>query len=184
MPTSDPADPHEMAWGLPTHSLRYSTPLGYLDEVTVGHDIAGNTGEEPACLTPAVPISVGHSRQVWIIGIVAATGVVVVITLGFLLLSPQKATAPPLIPITAVTTSSVVPTSTTSQVPLPAETVTETVTATYIPVPTVTSTATNVPAPTVTSSTGAPTSTTASNPNDIWDTCRQMHSRHWCNEHR
>lgn len=92
--------------------------------------------EEPTELLPVAPLPRGRSRQVWIVGLAAAIGVLVLIALGFLLLVPQQRTVPPLVPITSVTTPSSSPSASTSPPPAPTETVTETVTATsYVPVP-------------------------------------------------
>jgi len=129
--------------------------------------------EEPTELLPVAPLPRGRSRQVWIVGLAAAIGVLVLIALGFLLLVPQQRTVPPLVPITSVTTPSSSPSASTSPSPAPTETVTETVTATsYVPVPAVTPT------------TDAPPSTTTTDPNDVWKACRQMHPHRWCNGYR
>lgn len=131
-------------------------------------------GEEPTQLIPVASVRVSRTRQIWIIGAVAAAGVLVLILLGFLLLGPQQAKVPPLVPITSITPTSVTsPSAAPSPPPSSTETITETVTATsYIPLPAVTPT------------TGASPSTTATNPNDVWRTCHQMHPHRWCNGYR
>ncbi|QCH22944.1 hypothetical protein [Mycobacteroides salmoniphilum] len=131
--------------------------------------MSGDAGEDPTRLIPVVPQSGGHARQVWIIGVTVAAGVAVLIALGFLLLGPQKATTPPLVPITSTTTPSVSP----SPSAAPTETVTETVTAT-----------TYVPVPAITPTTDAPPSSTPADPSHVWRTCRQMHPHRWCNGYR
>lgn len=134
-------------------------------------------GDEPTQLLPVTPPSGGTSRQVWIVAIAAAAGVLAIIALGFLLLVPEKTTVPPLVPITSVTTPSTsAPVSSSlspSAPPSSTETVTETVTAT-----------TYLPAPAITPTTDAPPSTTATDPNDIWRACRQMHPHRWCSGYR
>lgn len=134
-------------------------------------------GDEPTQLLPVTPPSRGTSRQVWIVAIAAAAGVLAIIALGFLLLVPEKTTVPPLVPITSVTTPATsAPVSSSlspSAPPSSTETVTETVTAT-----------TYLPAPAITPTTDAPPSTTATDPNDIWRACRQMHPHRWCNGYR
>ncbi|WP_157899962.1 hypothetical protein [Mycobacteroides franklinii] len=103
-----------------------------------------------------------------------AAVVLVLILPGYLLLGPQKATVPPLVPITSVTTPSASPSAPTSTAPASTETVTETVTATsFVPVPAVTPT-TDVP----------PSTTATTDPNDVWKACRQMHPHRWCNGYR
>lgn len=130
--------------------------------------------EEPTQLIPVARAPGNRRQPIWIIGTLVAAVVLVLILLGYLLLGPQKATVPPLVPITSVTTPSASPSAPTSTAPASTETVTETVTATsFVPVPAVTPT-TDVP----------PSTTATTDPNDVWKACRQMHPHRWCNGYR
>ncbi|ALR11063.1 hypothetical protein MYCSP_05840 [Mycobacteroides saopaulense] len=130
-------------------------------------------GELPTQLLPVAAQLRRPSHQAWIIGLATLAGVLALIALGVLLLGRHKATAPPLVPITSVTIPSASPSASAPPPSTSTETVTQTVTAT-----------TYVPVPTVTPTTDAPPSTTATDPNDVWRACRQMHPHRWCNGYR